>query len=58
LSVDTFQDSETLVVVAAVMVSPVGALGAEVSGQGPVATISDTRAERFPAASKASTATV
>jgi hypothetical protein len=58
LSLDAFQENETLVDVAPVAFRFVGVVGAAVSPHAPVAATTDVCAELFPAASYASTENV
>jgi hypothetical protein len=58
LSLEAVQLSATLVVVRVPTVNPAGTLGALVSGHALVAAVVVALAERLPAASTASTATV
>ena len=58
LSLDAVQASETLVVVAVVLCSEAGVVGACVSGQADVVAEAVAFVDRLPAASKASTKNV
>jgi hypothetical protein len=58
LSNDAFQETATLVVVDPVTISPVGVVGACVSGQAAVDALTVEGADLLPAASKASTPSV